>query len=189
MWAKGQGFPPDICTQWRWLSRGSQGAKTANTAIGASAKVDAATAGIKIRLLPGQALHIRQYRASMVEHGAEDNVLFLLGGEFALEVSPFGLGTGIQSFPAWEVPSALASALASGAAQGLNLSDIGTDFVLMDHWFAWDESPADNANFLASAPPGTVQLHTVAYVYNTSAVGKSVDFTEGAQWDIYERRW
>ncbi|SRR6266851_990706 len=166
---------------WRFLSKASQAAilTAPPVAIAAATKVTVPSTGIQITLLARQAILIRRYISTIIQSGALNDRLFAIGGEFNLQKAPFGLGTGVVTYPLMEaiaVPQALAI---TNAPIGQQLFNAGLDFALIDDWLEFDDSAGDG-NF------GTFQLQANWEVFNMSAGVLNVVISDRATWEIYE---
>lgn len=154
--------------------------------IGASSQVTIDSSGVAITLRGQQAIRIRRFTSSLT-YPTNDNVLFVLWGEFGYEVPPFGLGSGQVVMPTMnEISVPTAAQAAAAVDQGVKLSNVGVDFQLVDDWLEYD----DLAGHLESGVPvqsfTRLQLRTHWVIFNTSAVAKVVQLADSAIWDLFE---
>lgn len=172
--------------RWRFVAKGASNPSNNNTAIAAAvgARVAALSAGIKIPLLQNQALRIVRYFSSL-HQVADTATLGLLGGEFTVQVTPYGLINGVIGYPAITELSVNLTGAVSSAAM---ITATGTNFSLVDDWIEYDDTLINTAFSLiqGGVPPTPIQLQTGWECLNTTAVAQTIAVGEAATWEIWE---
>ncbi|SRR5229473_906974 len=174
--------------EWRWVAKASFPPTfvAGGIPIGASVQVTIDSQGVPITLRGDQALHLRRFSSSLT-YPTNDNVLFVQWGQFGYEVPAFGLANTVFPIPTMaEIPVPLAAQNAGAVGQGVKLSNIGVDFMLLDDWLEFDDLVPHLESGVSVPNFTTLQLRTHWLVFNTSAVAKTVQLADQAVWDIFE---
>lgn len=174
---------------WRFVTKGSAISPSVPTAIGAGLNANCPSSGIAIPIKFQQAIWVRRYVCSLTQV-VDDASLFLLGGQFQYQLTPFGLANAPIVYPA----VGELSVASAGSTTGQVLSGLGVNFSLIGDWLEFDDI-VGSPNTVPATNPGSmilqpaVQLQCQFKVHNIAAGGKTANVGESATWEIWENNW